>query len=97
MPKSICTSTTSSKDSDSTSSDISGKVSGAQFTSEQIRHWSGLIANGEAAFPVGLTPNDSQALILAVGRSRRKRLVSFIAHAIAQDILRSRRDSEKSS
>ena len=49
-----------------------------------------LIASGEASFPDGLMKNEEQKLLQAVQDRRRRRLVQYIAGAIAQDILRDR-------
>jgi len=49
-----------------------------------------LIANGEVSFPTGLKKDEKQRLLQTVQDHRRRRLVRYIAGAIAQDILRSR-------
>jgi len=49
-----------------------------------------LIARGEASFPTGLKKHEKQKLLQAVQDYRRRRLVHYIAGAIAQDILRTR-------
>ena len=56
----------------------------------ELTHLAELIASGEASFPDGLMKNEEQKLLQAVQDCRRRRLVHYIAGAIAQDILRTR-------
>ena len=55
-----------------------------------LAHLAELIANGEASFPTGLMKDEKQRLLQAVQDRRRRRLVQYIAGAIAQDIFRDR-------
>lgn len=70
--------------------DIDGsEAARGRLTSEQLDHWSDLVAQGEVSFPTDLTPHEFQRLLLGVARRRRRWLVKFIADAIALDIARS--------
>ena len=59
-------------------------------TQKQLDHVAELVANGELPFPEALPTERSHRLLNEVQQRRRRRLVKFIAHTIAMDILRSR-------
>ena len=59
-------------------------------TPEQFNRVAELVANGELPFPEDLSAERSHRLLNEVQQRRRCRLVKFIAHTIAMDILRSR-------
>ncbi len=52
--------------------------------------WAQLIANGDAEFPDDLPTQVKADLIAKVSQLRRSRLLTYIARAIADDILRAR-------
>lgn len=56
----------------------------------ELTKYADLIASGEVRLPAGLTRSEEEGLLQAVQVRRRRRLVKFVARAIAQDILRSR-------
>ncbi len=57
---------------------------------EQLGRLAELVASGELSLPVDLPPDQLELLVRKVRQRRRRRLVRFIADAIAMDIHRSR-------
>jgi hypothetical protein len=57
-------------------------------TEDQLARWAGLIAEGRAGFPDGLSAPQLGQLSCEVRRLRRARLVRWIARAVAHDLHR---------
>jgi hypothetical protein len=61
-----------------------------QDRAETLGRLAELIAGGECSLPDSLGAEERNQLLATVAHLRRKRLVHYIAHAIASDIHRSR-------
>jgi len=62
-------------------------------TAERLRRLAALAAVGESSVATVSDPAELSIVLAEVARLRRKRLVSFIARALAQDIHRGREQS----
>ena len=62
------------------------QISGCEEKREQLIRLAALVAIGEAPFPADFEPQDLQIVLAEVARLRRRKLVRFVARAIAQDI-----------
>jgi len=62
------------------------RVCGSEDKREQLIRLAALVAVGEAPFPADFEPQDLQIVLAEVARLRRRKLVRFVARAIAQDI-----------
>jgi hypothetical protein len=70
------------------SQEDAAQVTGAgPLTADQMARWAKLIADGEVDLPDDLDPKQTEQLLTMVQLRRRARLVRWIAHAIAQDLL----------
>ena len=65
-----------------------------QSESLNIDRLAALCSVGAAPIPDDLSKHQQQMLMIKITRSRRKRLVHFIAAAIAEDIWRERQSDE---
>ena len=54
-----------------------------------------LVASGESPLPESLSPQERHLVLLRVAKSRRDRLVCFVARAIAADIAAARKRSSE--
>ena len=57
---------------------------------EKLARFADMVARGELPLPVDLPPDQLEQLACEIRKRRRKKLVGFIAHAIAMDIHRDR-------
>jgi hypothetical protein len=69
---------------------IANEKPSRQDRAETLSRLAALIASGECSLPDSLETEERNQLLAMVANLRRERLVSYIAHAIASDLHRSR-------
>jgi hypothetical protein len=65
------------------------------LTDEQVNRWADLIADGRDAFPDDLSGVDRDRLLVSVRHRLRRRLVQFIARAVAAQLHRAARPDQE--